>query len=148
MVEQILLMIAPHDRLSLDDGAMRLLCAHDWPGNLFELRALIHRAVGLHPGQRIGEASVKMMLAMGRPHRMSLPGAEPCEGQIKLQPGFNIKAFLDEEERHFLHSALLKTDGNVQAAADLTGVTLSTFVKRMQKHGLTVSQYRNNDNPP
>jgi sigma-54 dependent transcriptional regulator, flagellar regulatory protein len=143
IVEQMLLTIAPRERFSLDVAAMRLLCVQEWKGNLIELRNVVTRTAALHPGKKIGAARMQTLLAMGHPHRIALPDIDTDNDKVMLQPGFDLKVYLDEEEERFLRSALLKAQGVVQLAADLAGIKRTTFVEKMRRHGIKRQDYRN-----
>jgi sigma-54 dependent transcriptional regulator, flagellar regulatory protein len=142
IVEQMLLTVAPRDRFSLDVAAMRMLCAQEWRGNLLELRNVISRTALLHPGKKIGAARMHMLLAMGHPHRITVPDTVKMENEAHLQPGFDLKVYLDEEEERYLRTALHKARGIVKTAADLAGIKRTTFVEKMRRHGIKRQEYR------
>ncbi len=142
IVEQMLLAIAPQARCSFDVAAIRLLCAQEWKGNLRELRVVIDRAALLHPGIKIGAEQMQMLLSMGHPQRVTLPALSSSDGKSILQPGFDLKVYLDEEEERFLRSALLKADGIIKTAAELAGIKRTTFMEKMRRHGINRQAYR------
>jgi DNA-binding NtrC family response regulator len=102
---------------SFDEGAMRLLLNHPWPGNIRELSHVIERAVLL--------ARENTILA----------------GDLGLQAGAGAEPPLDESsledvERILIQKALKRFDGNSLKAAEALGLSRSAFYRRLQKYGL------------
>ena len=110
-------LVARHGRdapkLSPED--MPLLMAHDWRGNVRELRNIAERFV-LQLGPRPG--------ALG-------PLLDGDGGKHQTLP-----EQMDAVESTFIRAALADNAGNVQAAADALGIPRRTLNEKMRKHGL------------
>ncbi len=108
--------------------AMRLLMAHDWAGNVRELRNAIERAMILEESSRITAASLP--IAIGHlPIRP--PAAAPAAANL---PDDGLS--LEENERSLLVRALEKTGGNQTQAARLLRITRDTLRYKMKKFNL------------
>lgn len=72
--------VAPGRRLEASAAALKRLAAHDWPGNLRELRNVVSYAVASGAGaRRIEPGHLPAYLGVGRVAGMSGPGALPEE---------------------------------------------------------------------
>ena len=108
--------------------AERLMLAHDWAGNVRELRNAIERAMILEESASIGVASLP--IAISRPDAArgleAGPRADiPTEGMS-----------LEDNERLLLARALEKTNGNQTQAARLLRITRDTLRYKMKKFNL------------
>jgi len=105
----------------LSSGALRLICSHNWPGNIRELQNAIERAVILMRGEYLTEADLP---AFGAAQPFS--GSEDA-GEIPLN--------LDELEKIAVENALKHTGGNKSKAALVLGVTRKTLAAKLKKFG-------------
>ncbi len=129
-------------RFVMDGAALQLLEAYHWPGNIRELRNLVARACLFHPGRPLGARRMAALLTMGqplrsKPHRQSKPN-----DLVGIGPGFNLKAYLDDEELRFIQSALQQAGGIVQHAADLSGLKRTTFIEKMKRYGINQAEFK------
>jgi DNA-binding NtrC family response regulator len=109
----------------LDPAAERALRDHPWPGNLRELRNRVERAVALCERERIGAADLF-------PERALLSGAgEEAAGALPT-----LAAVRDEAERRHIQAALRETEGRVQRAAELLGISRTTLWEKMRRLGV------------
>ncbi len=99
--------------LSRDD--IQLLIAHDWRGNVRELRNIAERFV-LNLGPQSGAVAGILERNSGKPQRL------PDQ--------------MDAVEGTFIRTALADNEGNVQATADALGIPRRTLNEKMRKHGL------------
>ena len=111
---------------TLSQGALELLCAYDYPGNVRELRNLIERLVIMTPGSEISE----------REARALLPVSEGGGDQVSFVPGRSLREMLDDAERGLIRRALDHHQGNVSATADALGLERSHLYKKMRALGL------------
>lgn len=119
-----------------ESSALQLLSAYHWPGNIRELRNLVARACLFHPGQPVGTRRMGALLHMGQPTRTAkMADAIPPDSSA-MKASFNLKAHLEQEEYHFIVSALRQAKGTVQHAADMSGVKRTTFIEKMKRHGI------------
>ncbi|MEY4513807.1 MAG: Fis family transcriptional regulator, partial [Pseudomonadota bacterium] len=114
----------PNKRLS--DGALSLLLAYDYPGNVRELRNLIERLVILTSADEISE----------REARALLPLAGGAASALDYVEGKTLREMLDDAERGLIRKALDHHLGNVTATADALGLERSHMYKKMKALGL------------
>ena len=117
-----------HDRpgKTLSAGAMRLLEAYAYPGNVRELRNLIERLVILTPEPSISEAHARALLPIGS-------GKAP---DAYFRPETPLREMLEAVERDLITRALQHRDGHVtKTAADL-GLERSHLYKKMRALGI------------
>lgn len=134
----------------LDDEAVEVLVAYDWPGNIRELENAIERAVVLadgpavtpddlpseirQPGRRRTRIAVKAAsAASSRPVPQAgstwTPTAAPSGDD-----GWDAEFVAFERQR--LLDALAEADGNKSEAARLLGMPRSTLCSKLKKHGM------------
>ena len=117
-----------HDRpgKSITEGAMRLLTAYSYPGNVRELRNLVERLVILTPEATISEAQARALLSIG--------ASEPRDAYFR--PETPLRQMLEAVERDLIERALRHRDGHVtKTAADL-GLERSHLYKKMRALGI------------
>jgi two-component system response regulator PilR (NtrC family) len=130
----------------LDRAALELLEHHPFPGNVRELENLLHRAVALSGGDRIGRedlglndelfvetdhAELDARLAEVR----SAPAVAPDDPQLPS----DLVAYLDAVERDVLARALERHRNNRTAAGASLGLSLRQMRYRMARLGVVVA---------
>jgi len=118
----------------IDAEALASLEARDWPGNIRELRNVLASAALLARGECITASD------LGEPARPPAPSAKasaasPSDG-LADQP---LRSRLKSVERAELQKALEATRGNQRRAAELLGVPLRTFERRLRAWRQTTS---------
>jgi len=111
--------------LTLSEQAQRALQAHDWPGNVREVRHALE-SVALAIAGSVIEAGDLPLSAVVDPIRRaerSLDGHRPID--------------LEQVEKALIERALQQTGGNVSAAARLLSISREAMRYRMAKFGLT-----------
>ncbi len=104
-------------------AAEQMLLAHDWPGNIRELRNVIARATIMEKGKLIRPESIII----------DRPG---CCCNITIDPR-DIKDFsLESAEREFIHRALQETGWQRTKAAGLLGITRATLHSKLKRYGI------------
>ncbi len=98
--------------------AMARLMAHDYPGNVRELRNLVERAV------------VCSRAAVLEPADFTLPVA-PGVSDLTNQP-----ASLESVEKRHIAAILAQTNGNISAAARILDIDRVTLYNKIRKYGL------------
>src|SRR5258706_6702682 len=101
-------------------GALELLRAYGFPGNVRELRNLVERLVIMSPGIGIGADEVRAVL----------PRAD-----AQADAGGRLGEAVREFERRQIESALQAEGGNVTRAAARLGLERSHLYKKMRKLG-------------
>jgi len=119
---------AMHDRpgKKIAPGAMALLEAYPYPGNVRELRNLVERLVILTPNETITEAQARALLPLG--------SSALSAGYFR--PQTPLRRMLDDVERDLIVRALGFRDGHMtKTAADL-GLERSHLYKKMRALGI------------
>ncbi len=117
----------------LSTSALQKLLQHNWPGNIRELQNVIRRAVLFCPDSVIGAEHLMMASSW------------PTEKNVKQNYDQEIipykeakEACLDAFTRHYVHTLLKKSKGNISQSArrsDLTRAALQKILKRYNIHG-------------
>ncbi|HEU4566100.1 MAG TPA: helix-turn-helix domain-containing protein, partial [Gemmatimonadaceae bacterium] len=118
---------------TLRQDAISALRAHQWPGNIRELKNVIEHATILCEGNSIGAEHLMIQ------HRTSIPVVGrmgPMGGEIRIPPGGKS---LDSIEREAIALTLQLTNGNRSAAARTLGISRPTLARKMRDYGLSPS---------
>jgi DNA-binding NtrC family response regulator len=130
-------------RLALTPEAMRLLQAHDYPGNVRELRNLVERLAILCDGPVVTEAEAEALLP-----RRRIPAAAPGEpappapappapaAAGRYRPDRTFREQVDEAEREIVLGALTWAGDNATEAARLLDLERGHFYKKLKSLGL------------
>jgi len=118
----------------LTAGALDLLAAQPWPGNVRQLANVLERAVILAEEPRIGRRDLEPLVADGDgTHNATEPG-EGDGGGMGDGRG---------SERERLRRALVEADGDKRRAAELLGLSYRTLQRKVRQHDLEgVPHYR------
>ncbi len=116
---------------ALSADALARLLAHDWPGNLRELRNVIRLALALCSGGVVRAADITLPEPAGRPP--TRPG-RACEADAPQQGSQTDAARLVELlQRHRWH---------VAAAAGELGVCRATLYRRLKRHRIVPPRWQ------
>jgi len=113
--------------VQLSPEAASALSAHDWPGNIRELRNVLERAL-LAARTPVLDAG---LLHLGKPH---LARSETDGGA-----DYPITATLEEVERRHIERVLKHHDGHVDRAAVALGMSRSTLYAKVKRYKLGTS---------
>ncbi len=136
---------------SVSQGAERLLCAADWPGNVRQLVNVCRRLMVAAPGQEIRSVDVRAELgvAVKSEQASDWTGLLTRWAQHHLvtetQP--LLDAALPEFERTLLRVALMHSAGRRQDAARLLGWGRNTLTRKMRELGLEVNDVEDETTP-
>ena len=119
--------LAYQRRLSLDEGALGLLAAHGWPGNVRQLHNVVERLVLLAEGPVVSSADVRSVLS-GDAGFFASPVREASVAPAAAIAGRPVDA-------DALRAALAAARGNKSRAAQALGLTLRQFDYRLKKLG-------------
>jgi DNA-binding NtrC family response regulator len=114
--------------LSLNDGAIEILCDHNWPGNVRELRNVIERAVLLATSSEI---TAKDMAAAIKNGRITVRERRKITIEIPDQ-GITLKAI----ERQVIAEILNLVGWNRTQAAQLLGISRARLRRIMEENRL------------
>jgi DNA-binding NtrC family response regulator len=118
--------------LELAPNAMDALLAHDWPGNIRELRTATEHGVVMATGPKITLRDLPM--AVRQAATAKLPGG------VSPSEAFGEKTSpldLHETERRLIAQALSATNGNVTAAAKKLGISRRTLHRKINEMNLS-----------
>jgi two-component system nitrogen regulation response regulator NtrX len=116
----------------ISDDAMAALQAHDWPGNVRQLRNVIERTIILAPGDRIARIDVDMLPAevIGD---QQLPGATNGKS-IMSTP---LREARESFEREYLRVQIRRFSGNISRTASFIGMERSALHRKLKMLGLS-----------
>jgi DNA-binding NtrC family response regulator len=114
--------------VKLTQAAVERLQAHRWPGNIRELRNVVHRALLLRKGPMIDAGDVSFDQEVNADTGMPVP---------EVPPGMTLEQMLEKLERQIVENALRKWNNNRERVARELGVARSTLFKRLKDWGLT-----------
>jgi two-component system response regulator PilR (NtrC family) len=114
----------------LTPGAMHLLLAHEWRGNVREMENLIERAVAFASGSQITEEDIHSWL-----HR---PAAQPQSGYPTDLPtdGLDLEELISRIEKELLLKALERAQWVKKKAARLLKLNTRSFRYRLEKYAI------------
>ena len=118
---------------SLSAGALALLSAQSWPGNVRQLQNFIERLLVLSAdGPVLGELDVKRELSRG--------AAAPVIAAMTTEAGAagqSLEARRGDAEKAAIEEALTKARGNRALAARLLGISRRTLYNKLDALGIS-----------
>jgi DNA-binding NtrC family response regulator len=120
---------APGVPLQISQGAMRILMAYPWPGNVRQLENAVERAVTLSAGRKEIDISDLPPEIQDAPQAMAAPFVEFPE------EGLDLPAYLMSIERDLINQSLRRTGGNRNKAAELLRIKRTTLVEKLKRLG-------------
>ena len=120
----------------ISQDAMRILCDHGWPGNVYELESVIHRGVILAQNGVIQPNHLVMMPVASQPQARSLNGS-PKLSSPSIRP---LKESLAEPEKQLILQALEALNWNRQETARVLDINRTTLYKKMKKYNLLTEE--------
>jgi two-component system nitrogen regulation response regulator GlnG len=120
-----------HNRsVRLSEGALAVIQANPWPGNVRQLQNFLERVVVLHAGPSVSAADIERLL----PVLALAPRQAQLQAQAPEEPKRRGTARVID--RAAILDALRRADNNRTRAAELLGVSRRTFYNKLQEHGL------------
>jgi DNA-binding NtrC family response regulator len=116
--------------LSFDPEAMDALTAHDWPGNVQELKEAVKRAAKLAEGPVIGPTVVRSVLGRPLAARGSRRRRVPV---VRITVGDSLA----DVERRLIQKTLEFARGNKRKTAELLKLSLKTIYNKIKEYGLS-----------
>ncbi len=120
----------------LSAEALALLRAYDWPGNIRQLEHVLLKAHVVCQGPVVGTAELHRStpeLAAAGAAALPVPIPLPAQSLSAAK-----RAAADLAERQFVVNTLLRTSGNISAAARLSGLQRASLSRLVKKHGIRV----------
>jgi PAS domain S-box-containing protein len=112
---------------SLSMAAMDILCAYHWPGNIRELSNIIERLVLTTKNDVI------------EPNELPITKQSTDVSLSKLLRNGQTATNLFESVEKNLIESMIQREGSIRKAAKTLGVSHTTLIRKMKKHGLKVS---------
>ncbi|HQR43412.1 MAG TPA: sigma 54-interacting transcriptional regulator, partial [Gemmatales bacterium] len=122
--------------LTLDDEAALALKAYAWPGNVRELENVIERAVVLADSNLVTLQELPPEVVAAREREPERGRGMAMELFTSPPDSLDWSSRFEEEEKQRLIQAMSQASGNKSQAARLLNMPRSTFVSKMEKHGL------------
>jgi two-component system response regulator AtoC len=113
--------------------ALRACVAHDWKGNVRELRSAIEQALLLAAGPEITAADLLGRADGGLVPAASAAGDPASPRSFREAKDRMVEAF----ERQFITEALRRHGGNITKAAEEAGMYRQNFQQKMRELGIT-----------
>ncbi|MGH7548636.1 MAG: sigma-54-dependent transcriptional regulator [Gemmatimonadales bacterium] len=118
-----------------DKEAVQRLQAHDWPGNIRELRNAVERLLILAPGPAITVEDVERLAGVGTSEDSRMRGAADLAGAPWMRVA-TFEEFKQAAERAYLLAKLKENDWNVSETARTLEMPRSNLYKKIERYGL------------
>jgi two-component system nitrogen regulation response regulator NtrX len=116
----------------LSKDAMAALQAHDWPGNVRQLRNIIERTLILTPGDRVGCIEVDLL----PPEIIETQGSAGLGGASMAIMGSPLREARETFEREYLKIQIRRFSGNISRTASFIGMERSALHRKLKALGL------------
>jgi DNA-binding NtrC family response regulator len=116
-------------QMHTSQGAMRVLMAYAWPGNVRQLENAIERAVTLSGGRK------EIDVADLPPEILDVPQSVASPFVDFPDEGLDMPAYLSSIERDLIQKSLERTGGNRNRAAELLRIKRTTLVEKLKRLG-------------
>jgi len=117
----------------VSEDAMAALQAHDWPGNVRQLRNIVERLLIMapgDPGERIRAEMLPQEIAMPTPSALRAEGGE----EIMALP---LREAREVFEREYLLAQINRFGGNVSRTAEFVGMERSALHRKLKSLGVS-----------
>ncbi|MFO7916014.1 MAG: PEP-CTERM-box response regulator transcription factor [Candidatus Krumholzibacteriales bacterium] len=121
------------------DPAREILYRYGWPGNVRELENRIKRAVIMCSGRTIEQSDLD--LESGREEEGS-PGGEGIDNFADAYQRISLKDARSRIEKKVISGALIRTSGNISAAAEQLDVSRPTLHDLINKYDINADSFR------
>jgi two-component system nitrogen regulation response regulator NtrX len=135
LVNHFLARFAAERRIStpeLSKEAIAALQAHDWPGNVRQLRNIIERTLILTPGDRVGCIEVDLL----PPEIVDSQSSAGLGGASMAIMGSPLREARESFEREYLKIQIRRFSGNISRTASFIGMERSALHRKLKALGL------------
>jgi two-component system nitrogen regulation response regulator NtrX len=119
----------------VDAAAVERLTAHDWPGNIRELKNAVERLLILASGATVTQNDVERLVGKGEGGR-GKGGVSSAAGNAAWLRAGTFEEFKQSAERAFLLGKLQEHDWNVSETARTLQMPRSNLYKKIERYGL------------
>lgn len=112
---------------AIEPAVLDVLVAWRWPGNVRELRNVMERAMIFTDGPTLKRSDLP---PLGQPAHAQ--GEAPRATAFQLPKGLSLA----DAEREYIRCTLAQTDGNIQKAAEILGISRKNLWEKRKKYGL------------
>src|SRR5688572_5997538 len=116
----------------LSKEALAALQAHDWPGNVRQLRNIIERTLILTPGDRVGCIEVDLL----PPEIIDSQSSAGLGGASMAIMGSPLREARESFEREYLKIQIRRFSGNISRTASFIGMERSALHRKLKALGL------------
>ena len=117
---------------NLSDEAMAALQAHDWPGNVRQLRNIIERTIILAPGDRVSCIEIDLLPS----EIMDNQGAVGLSAATMSIMGSPLREARESFEREYLKIQIRRFSGNISRTASFIGMERSALHRKLKALGI------------
>lgn len=117
----------------IGEDAMAILQAHDWPGNIRQLRNNIERLLILTKGDEQAIITADLLPSEVGETAPSVPGSDEAGEQIMSLP---LKKAREVFEREYLKAQIARFGGNVSRTAEFVGMERSALHRKLKSLGV------------
>jgi two-component system nitrogen regulation response regulator NtrX len=135
MVNYFLARFAAERRMStpsMSDEAMAALQAHDWPGNVRQLRNIIERTIILAPGDRVACIDVDLLPPEVLENQNAMGGSTAGVAIM----GSPLREARESFEREYLKIQIRRFSGNISRTASFIGMERSALHRKLKALGI------------
>ncbi len=116
----------------LSDEAMAALQAHDWPGNVRQLRNIIERTIILAPCERVQRIEADMLPS----EILESQGSAGLSSQAMMIMGSPLREARESFEREYLKIQIRRFSGNISRTASFIGMERSALHRKLKALGI------------
>ncbi len=116
----------------LSDEAMAALQAHDWPGNVRQLRNIIERTIILAPGDRVSCIEVDLLPG----EVLDSQGTAGVSNATMAIMGSPLREARESFEREYLKIQIRRFSGNISRTASFIGMERSALHRKLKALGI------------
>jgi two-component system nitrogen regulation response regulator NtrX len=135
LVSHFLARFASDRRMSsptISAEAIAALQAHDWPGNVRQLRNIIERTIILAPGDRVSRIDVDLL----PPEILENQGVAGGSSATMAIMGSPLREARESFEREYLKIQIRRFSGNISRTASFIGMERSALHRKLKALGI------------
>ncbi|MES2120947.1 MAG: sigma-54 dependent transcriptional regulator [Pseudomonadota bacterium] len=117
---------------TISEEAMAALQAHEWPGNVRQLRNIIERTLILAPGDRASRIDVDLLPPEILDNQNAMGGGGPAMAIM----GSPLREARESFEREYLRIQIRRFSGNISRTASFIGMERSALHRKLKALGI------------